>query len=232
MHLGMSTVLFCCGAAALQHPVALRRRHLESELRAFGPSEIQEVSVWASEQNNPVGFGAIQVLAIVVCFPATVLFDLGAGYAFGPVIGTCVSWVAKVVAAMISFYLAVVFRPAGVGAAAERFFQDSPRLSAIAADVEAKGLEYTVISRLSPIPSWANNYGLALAGVGALDYFWGTAVASLPAVATHSVVGSSLSSLSAGGASTPSSLLGALGAVSAVVLLRRLSAAASGNMAP
>ena len=39
------------------------------------------------------------------------------------------------------------------------------RLRAIADDVQARGKEFTLLARLSPVPSWANNYGLALAGV-------------------------------------------------------------------
>ena len=63
---------------------------------------------------------------------------------------------------------------------------EQPRLRAIADDVQARGKEFTLLARLSPVPSWANNYGLALAGVEFEDYLPASVVAVLPALVAPS----------------------------------------------
>ena len=59
-----------------------------------------------------------------------------------------------------------------------RAFAAQPSLARLADDVEAEGARYTLLARLSPIPSWLNNYGLAFAGVRFADYVPATALAS------------------------------------------------------
>ena len=96
---------------------------------------------------------------------------------------------------------------------------EQPRLRAIADDVQARGKEFTLLARLSPVPSWANNYGLALAGVEFEDYLPASVVAVLPALVAHVLVGSSLAELSTSGGDSSPALL-ALSAASALVLVR------------
>ena len=144
----------------------------------FAPAEaIVAVSDWASS-HGALGIGAfasVHVLAIVVCFPATILFEVAAGYALGVYQGAALAWAAKVAAAMITFVASSsvarsALSNAGVEAAAERAFAAQPSLARLAQNVERDGARYTLLARLSPIPSWLNNYGLAFAGVKFVDY--------------------------------------------------------------
>jgi uncharacterized membrane protein YdjX (TVP38/TMEM64 family) len=199
------------------------------------------ISEWASSQGavGLAAFATVHAFAVVLCFPATILFELAAGFAFGAVQGAALAWAAKVSAALLTFVASsgvarAALARAGVEDAAARAFAAQPSLARIAKNVEADGARYTLLARLSPIPSWLNNYGLAFAGVRFADYAPATAVATLPAVLTHAYAGSLLSSLLAlmesdGGAAMPSTLAGsALGALSAVgggLLLRELAAA-------
>mmetsp|Transcript_35976 Transcript_35976/g.81649 ORF Transcript_35976/g.81649 Transcript_35976/m.81649 type:complete len:119 (+) Transcript_35976:1043-1399(+) len=72
-----------------------------------------------------------------------------------------------------------------------------PSLAQLTQNVERDGARYTLLARLSPIPSWLNNYGLAFAGVRIADYLPVTALTTLPPVLTHVYAGILLSSLRA-----------------------------------
>ena len=108
--------------------------------------------------------------AIVLCLPITPLLELGAGFCFGVPAGIATVWAAKSVASVATYGIASVARPARLAAATEKVLMEQPRLRAIADDVQARGKEFTLLARLSPVPSWANNGGLALAGVEFEDY--------------------------------------------------------------
>ena len=195
---------------------------------------------WASS-HGPLGlctFVAAHAAAVVVCFPATILFELAAGFAFGIYQGAALAWTAKVTAAAITFFISsgiarTALSNAGVEAAAARAFAAQPSLTRLGQNVEQDGARYTLLARLSPIPSWLNNYGLAFAGVRFVDYAPATALVTLPAVLTHAYAGSVLSSLLAlangDGFAPPSSLassaLSGLSAVGSGLLLRQLTGA-------
>eukprot|EP00964_Phaeocystis_antarctica_P080899 scaffold50544_cov52-Phaeocystis_antarctica.AAC.2 len=147
---------------------------------------------WASSHGT-VGlcaFAAVHAAAVVVCFPATILFELAAGFAFGVYQGAALAWTAKVAAALITFLASsgiarTLLSNAGVEAAAERAFAAQPSLTRLAQNVEQEsarylttpyytlttphdtsrhltrytsleqdGARYTLLARLSPIPSW------------------------------------------------------------------------------
>ena len=141
--------------------------HRRLEPLRLAPSELvtpEAVAAFAAER-GPFAFGAAHACAIVLCLPITPLLELGAGFVFGVKAGVATVWTAKCVASVATYGIAVVARPARVAAAADRLFREQPRLRAVADDVQARGKEFTLLARLSPVPSWANNYGLALAGV-------------------------------------------------------------------
>ena len=75
---------------------------------AAGPAEnIVAVCDWASS-HGAVGIGAFaacHMAAVVVCFPATILFELAAGFAFGIYQGALIAWAAKVSAALLTFLI-------------------------------------------------------------------------------------------------------------------------------
>jgi uncharacterized membrane protein YdjX (TVP38/TMEM64 family) len=115
-----------------------------------------------------------------------------------------------------------------------------PSLAQLTQNVERDGARYTLLARLSPIPSWLNNYGLAFAGVRIADYLPVTALTTLPPVLTHVYAGILLSSLRAltdgDGSGIPgtlaSSALGGLSAVGGGLLLRELATTMSLTSAP
>ena len=153
--------------------------------------------------------------AIVLCLPITPLLELGAGFCFGAPAGVATVWAAKSVASVATYGIASVARPARLAAATEKVLMEQPRLRAIADDVQARGKEFTLLARLSPVPSWANNYGLALAGVEFEDYLPASVVAVRPALVAHVLVGSSLAELSTSGGDSSPALI-ALSAASAL----------------
>lgn len=178
-----------------------------------------------------LAFGAAHVLAIVVCFPATILFEFTEGFLFGLGAGLPLAWAAKVTAACVTYALASAFAPFlnstlaadAIGAA----IAGEPKLAALADGVAANGLRLTLLARLSPVPSWANNYGLALAGVRIRDYVPATVVASLPPVLTHVYVGAGMASVlgvverGAADSGVLGSLLGAVGVLASAALVRQ-----------
>ena len=179
---------------------------------------------------GPLAFGFAHVLAIVVAFPATILFELAAGVVYGFYEGSALAWAAKVSAALITYALASgaargALAKAGVPQAASAAFAARPELARLVEGIEREGMRFTVLARLSPIPSYLNNYGLALAGVRLTDYAVATAVASLPPVLTHVYTGTLLASLASIEDGVPPSLassaLGALTIGSAALLVRQ-----------
>ena len=203
------------------HGVGPRRRLLASELSELVSPEA--IAAFASAR-GPVAYGAAHSAAIVLCLPITPLLELGAGFCFGAPAGIATVWAAKSVASVATYGIASVARPARLAAATEKVLMEQPRLRAIADDVQARGKEFTLLARLSPVPSWANNYGLALAGVEFEDYLPASVGAVLPALVAHVLVGSSLAELSTSRGDSSPALL-ALSAASALVLVQRLATA-------
>eukprot|EP00548_Thalassiothrix_antarctica_P006277 CAMPEP_0194141666 /NCGR_PEP_ID=MMETSP0152-20130528/11065_1 /TAXON_ID=1049557 /ORGANISM="Thalassiothrix antarctica, Strain L6-D1" /LENGTH=292 /DNA_ID=CAMNT_0038840367 /DNA_START=77 /DNA_END=955 /DNA_ORIENTATION=+ len=212
-------------------------------LGAFAaPSEaVIALSEWTSS-HGALGLGAFaaaHIFGVIICFPATILFEIAAGFLFGMVQGSILAWAAKVVAAMITFFVSSgiarkVLSDVGLEEKASAAFRSQPSLQRLAQNVEQEGARYTFLARLSPIPSWLNNYGLAFAGVRFVDYAPATAIATLPPVLTHVYAGSLLSSLQTlisggsgnAGMNVPSTLagssLGGLSAVMGCLLLQEL----------
>ena len=205
------------------------RLHSSGPRRRLSASELSElvspdaIAAFASAR-GPVAYGAAHCAAIVLCLPITPLLELGAGFCFGVPAGIATVWAAKSVASVATYGIASVAKPERMETAAKRVLLEQPRLRAIADDVQARGKEFTLLARLSPVPSWANNYGLALAGVRFDDYLPASVVAVLPALVAHVLVGSSLAELSTSGGDSSPALL-ALSAASALALVQRLATA-------
>jgi uncharacterized membrane protein YdjX (TVP38/TMEM64 family) len=213
-------------------------------VRAFASPAEAAVSVceWASSHGalGLIGFAAAHTVAVLVCFPATVLFEFAAGFAFGVYSGAAIAWAAKVVAALLAFWASrgiarVALQNAGVEAAAAHAFRSQPALARLADSIEEDGARYTLLARLSPIPSWLNNYGLAFAGVRFADYAPATALATVLPVLMHTYAGSLMPSVlalseSEGGAlpsTLASSVLAAASVLGGGLLLTRLLAASA-----
>lgn len=201
-------------------------------------SAVADISTWASS-NGAIGvcaFGAVHAGAVVVCFPFTILFELAAGFAFGLTTGTAVVWSAKVAAAAFTFYASsglarTAISRLGLADASTKALAAQPQLARLAQSATKDGARYTLLARLSPVPSWANNYGLALAGVPFGQYLPATAIATLPAVLTHVYAGSLLSSLLSLEDGTPQTAAGTalsgLGVIGGLLLVQQVTRAAA-----
>ena len=193
------------------------------------------LSAWTQSHGlaGVAAFGSLHVAAIVGCFPATILFEVAAGLLFGLWKGALLVWAVKATAASLTFALARRFGDAlrGLGAArtVEAALAKQPRLVAMSDDVNRRGGRYALLARLSPVPSWANHYGLALVtDVKFGDFLGATMVATVPAILTHCSAGAAAASLLDIG-SAPSSWLttanGVVGAVGGGLLVQQLAAA-------
>ena len=107
---------------------------------------------WASSHGTLglCAFAAVHAAAVVVCFPATILFELAAGFAFGVYQGAALAWSAKVTAALITFlassgFARTLLSNAGVEAAAERAFAAQPSLARLAQNVEQDGALHPLV---------------------------------------------------------------------------------------
>jgi len=190
---------------------------------------IGALSTWAGATGTQgqLAFALAHTAAIVLCFPATILFELAAGFIFGPWVGSGLAFTTKVVAACLTFSVSSFLSPRlerlGVAQSVEQALVAQPRLRAVADSVQERGFRFTVLARLSPVPSYLVNYGSALAGVPFADYAQGTLIATLPAVVLHVYSGSSAASLLATTASPGvDAALGALAVVGSALLLQQL----------
>jgi uncharacterized membrane protein YdjX (TVP38/TMEM64 family) len=133
-----------------------------------------------------LGYGAGYVLSTVLLLPGSAL-TLGAGFAWGPVLGVAVVSPVSVLAATAAFLLGRTFLRAGV----ERRLGADPRVLAIDRAVGEGGLKLVILLRLSPVlPFNLLNYALALTRVSLRDYVLGSALGMLPATVLFVYLGS------------------------------------------
>lgn len=173
-------------------------------------------------------FAAVYVIATVAMLPGSVL-TLGAGFVYGPVLGTVLVSPISVAAATCSFLLG---RSVARGWVARRV-QGAPRFGAINHAVEREGFKIVALLRLSPlVPFNLLNYALSLTRVRLRDYVLASWLGMLPVTTLYVYLGSLLTNASeiASGAARPASpatrvlYWGGLAATVAVVWLVTRSA--------
>lgn len=119
---------------------------------------------------------ALHLVAIVLCFPASALIEVAAGYALGFPLGFLSMHVSKVAAAVVCFALGRTILFGYVQRQSERF----PRFRRWLDVVRREGPTMMLYMRLSPVPSFLNNYLLAAVGVRFTDFLWTTALGTIP----------------------------------------------------
>lgn len=208
-----------------------------SHIAALAPADaVVALSTWTQSHGvaGVAAFGGLHITAIVGCFPATILFEVAAGLLFGLFNGALLVWAVKATAASLTFALARrfgdVLRSLGAARTVEALLAKQPRLVAMSDDMNRQGGKYALLARLSPVPSWANNYGLALVtDVAFRDFLGATMVATVPAILTHCSAGAAAASLLEIGSAPSSSWLttanGVVGAIGGGVLVQQLAAA-------
>jgi len=131
-------------------------------------------------------YAATYIAATVLLLPGSIL-TLGAGFAYGPLVGTLLVSPVSVTAATIAFLLG---RTVARGWIAERVSRDR-RFAAVDVAIEREGLKVVLLLRLSPVfPFNVLNYALALTRVRLRDYVLGSWVGMLPGTFLYVYLGS------------------------------------------
>eukprot|EP01119_Soliformovum_irregulare_P024984 TRINITY_DN9114_c0_g1_i1.p1 TRINITY_DN9114_c0_g1~~TRINITY_DN9114_c0_g1_i1.p1 ORF type:complete len:235 (-),score=35.65 TRINITY_DN9114_c0_g1_i1:29-733(-) len=143
---------------------------------------------------GPLVLSILHILAVSVCFPGTVLFELGAGLLFGIFGGVLLVSFSKSLGGSIGFLLGRYLFSDFVRESlrSHRSFDNIRRN--VGRDMWSS-LKFATLLRLSPLPSWINNYGLAVTSIEFPPFFIATLVGSLPTIFQNVYMGSCLQSL-------------------------------------
>src|SRR5512139_2335649 len=148
--------------------------------------------------------GCIFILAYVA---ATVLFvpgfilTLGAGFAYGVIVGSAVVSIAANIGAVLAFIIGRTLARNWVAARVRAH----PRFAAMDRAVGGVGLKIVLLTRLSPIlPFNLLNYAFGLTQVSLRDYVVGSLIGMLPGTVMYVYFGSLLTNLSQLAAGRPS----------------------------
>lgn len=170
-----------------------------------------------------VVFAVAYVGATVALIPGSLL-TLGAGFVYGPLVGTLLVSPVSVLAATAAFLLG---RTLARGWIAHRMV-DSARFRMVDQAIGREGLKIVLLLRLSPLfPFTMLNYSLGLTSIGLRDYVVASWVGMLPGTILYVYLGSLLTSAGellsgepvAGGWATRALYWGGLAATVAVVWL-------------
>ncbi len=138
-------------------------------------------------------FAAIYTVGSSLMLPAS-WFQGASGFLYGPVLGFGVSWTLSLLSAWVGFELArgVLRKPI------ERRIASTRRFAAIDRALARRGLVAVILLRVSPMaPYNVISHALGLTGVTRRNFLLGTAIGSLFPAGAWTMVGASLSSLSA-----------------------------------
>jgi len=143
----------------------------------------------AVQTSGPLGaivFVAAYVFATILLVPASAL-TIGAGYLFGPILGTALVSAGSTMGAGAAFLLSrTLARPL-----VESRLRGNQRFQAVSSAVSAKGAEVVLLLRLSPLfPFTLLNYGLGLSKVEFLPYIGASWIGMLPGTFAYVYLGS------------------------------------------
>ncbi|CAE8715726.1 unnamed protein product [Polarella glacialis] len=174
-----------------------RTRAVTSALPPLPSAEsVADLAAWA-QASGPVGvaaFAAAHAASIALCLPITVIFEVAAGFVWG-LPGAALVWATKLFAASITFFIGRVGATVLAPSLVERIKAEVAARGRGLLE-EQKGLQLAVAARLSPLPSFFSNYGLAVAtDLKFADFFLATAVATVPSILGNVYSGTTLLSL-------------------------------------
>jgi len=130
---------------------------------------------------GPVAYALVHAFAVCVCFPATILFEFGAGFLYGLSAGVPLVVTAKALGACIAFLLGRTLLRNWV----QQKVAGNDRFQNIYKNISTSGWRFAFLLRLSPVPSWVNNYGLALTEIKFSHFLLATVVGTIPQIAQH-----------------------------------------------
>lgn len=151
---------------------------------------------------GPLVFGVVYAVTALV-IPGSVL-TLGAGFAFGVVLGTVVVSLSSVTTATMAFWLGHTLARGWV----EAKVAANPKFRAIDQAVAEQGFKIVLLTRLSPVfPFTLLNYAFGLTRVRFRDYLLASWVGMLPGTVLYVYLGSAVHDVTdlaaGGGESTP-----------------------------
>jgi uncharacterized membrane protein YdjX (TVP38/TMEM64 family) len=139
---------------------------------------------------GPLVFGVVYAVAALLV-PASVL-TLGAGFAFGVVLGTVVVSLSSVTTAALAFGLGRTLARGWV----EAKVAANPKFRAIDRAVAENGFKIVLLTRLSPVfPFLLLNYAYGLTSVRFRDYFLASWIGMLPGTVLYVYLGSTVRQL-------------------------------------
>jgi uncharacterized membrane protein YdjX (TVP38/TMEM64 family) len=139
---------------------------------------------------GPLIFAAVYAVAALV-LPGAVL-TLGAGFAFGVVLGTVVVSLGSVTTAGIAFWLGRTLARGWV----EAKVAASPTFRALDQAVAANGFKIVLLTRLSPVfPFLLLNYAFGLTNVRFRDYLVASWIGMLPGTVLYVYLGTTIREL-------------------------------------
>jgi uncharacterized membrane protein YdjX (TVP38/TMEM64 family) len=146
------------------------------------------LATWVRDE-GPVGmlaYAAAYVAAALLMLPGSVM-TLGAGFAYGPVVGTLLASPVSVLAATLAFLLGRTVARDSVG----RRIARHPRFAAVEQAISEDGFRTVLLLRLSPLfPFNLLNYSLGLTRVRLRDFVLASALGMLPGTVLFVYLGS------------------------------------------
>ena len=158
----------------------------------------RQLVVWIRDAGavGVLAFAGAYILATVLVLPGSIL-TLGAGFAYGPLLGTLLVSPVSVAAATVAFLLGRTVARDWIGTKVKQ----DPRFAAIDAAIEREGFKIVVLLRLSPMfPFSVLNYALGLTRVRLRDYVAASFIGMLPATFMYVYLGSLITTAAALGA--------------------------------
>jgi pyruvate/2-oxoglutarate dehydrogenase complex dihydrolipoamide dehydrogenase (E3) component/uncharacterized membrane protein YdjX (TVP38/TMEM64 family) len=138
-----------------------------------------------------VAYVGAYIAACVLFIPGSIL-TLGAGFAYGVMIGVPVVWIGASIGATLAFILGRTLMRGWVASKVA----GNPSFAAIDRAVGQQGLKIVILTRLSPIfPFNLLNYAFGLTQVSLRDYVIGTVAGILPGTVMFVYLGSLITSL-------------------------------------
>nr|CAD1833893.1 unnamed protein product [Ananas comosus var. bracteatus] len=164
---GFSVMLLrvgAAGAAAAGAAVGLRRLGGGWDPAAAATTAVGRLGPWAAP-----AYVAAHTACLALCLPNAVLFEAAAPLLFGFLPGVLCVFVAKVLAASLSFSIGrALFRSSK---SAMEWVQRNKYFNLLVRGVEQDGWRFVLLARFSPLPSYVINYALAATNVNFLVDF-------------------------------------------------------------
>src|SRR5262245_11169461 len=190
---------------------------------------LQRLVLWIREAGltGMAVFVAAYVVACILLVPGVIL-TLGAGFAYGVVVGVPLVWVSANLGAAVAFLLGRTLARERIAARVA----GNARFAAIDRAVGREGLKIVLLTRLSPVfPFNLLNYAYGLTRLPFRDYLIGSLVCRVPGTAMYVYLGSLVRSVSQLASGAPSggmakqalTFLGFAATVAVTVVITRIA---------